>query len=71
MISSFLLLGEGVSFAGGIGIFLIFFGTYFLAIEKTHTHIFAPIQALWKNPGSKIYLIAVFFYGFTVTFDRM
>lgn len=71
MISSFLLLGEGVTWAGGVGIFLIFFGTYFLAIEKTHTHILAPIQALWKNPWSKIYLIAVFFYGFTVTFDRM
>lgn len=71
MISSFLLLGEGVTWAWGIGIFLIFFGTYFLAIEKTHTHVFAPLQSLWRNPWSRIYLLAIFFYGYTVTFDRM
>ncbi len=69
--SSLLLLGEGVSLAGGIGIFLIFFGTYLLALEKTHTNPLAPIRALLENPGSRIYLLSVFFYGFTVTFDRM
>lgn len=69
--SSVILLGEWVSWGGGIGIFLIFFGTYFLTIEKTHTHILAPILAIWKNPGSRIYLLSVLFYGFTVTFDRM
>ncbi len=69
--SSLLLLGEGVTLGGWLGIFLIFLGTYFLALEKTHTHIFAPIRALWTNAGSKMYLISVLMYGFTVTFDRM
>lgn len=69
--SSLLLLGEWVSIGGWLGIFLIFAGTYFLALEKTHTHVLAPIQALWTNVGSKMYLVSVLMYGFTVTFDRM
>lgn len=69
--SSLLLLGEWVSIGWGIGIFLIFAWTYLLALEKTHTHILAPILALWENTGSRMYLISVFMYGFTVTFDRM
>ena len=31
----------------------------------------APIRALFRDPGSRMFLIALCFYGFTVTFDRM
>ena len=69
--SSMFFLGEWVSIGGGIGITLIVLGTYLLALEKTHTHVFAPIKALFLNPGSRFYLITIILYGFTVTFDRM
>ena len=71
IVTSFLLLGETISTGWAIGILLIFLGTYFLALEKTHTKILSPLLALWSNPGSRMFLIATTFYGFTVTFDRM
>lgn len=69
--SSMLLLGEFVNLWGFLGIMLTIGGTYFLAVEKWHTRFIEPIRALFTNPGSRMFLIAVCFYGFTVTFDRM
>ncbi len=69
--SSMLLLGETVNLWGFLGIMLTIGGTYFLAVEKWHTTFIEPIRALITNPGSRMFLIAVCFYGFTVTFDRM
>lgn len=42
-----------------------------LAIEKSHVHPLEPIRALYRDPGVRMFLIAIVFYGFTVTFDRM
>lgn len=69
--SSIILLGEYVNIWGFLGIVLTIGGTYFLAVEKWHTTFIEPIRALVTNPGSRMFLIAVCFYGFTVTFDRM
>lgn len=66
-----ILLGEYVNIWGFLGIFLTIGGTYFLAVEKGHTTFIEPLRALITNPGSRMFLIAVCFYGFTVTFDRM
>lgn len=71
VLTSILLLWEKVSFFWWIWLFLIVAWTYILAIEKTHTNILSPIKALWKNKWSRIYLICIMFYWFTVTLDRM
>lgn len=42
-----------------------------LAVEKSHVHPLEPIRALYRDPGARMFLIAIVFYGFTVTFDRM
>jgi uncharacterized membrane protein len=46
-------------------------GTYYLAVEKSHIHFLDPIRSLTRDPGARMFLIAIMFYGFTVTFDRM
>lgn len=71
VLTSFLLLWESVSFLWWCWIFLVIIWTYLLAIEKTHTNIFSPVKALWTNKWSRMYLICIFFYWFTVTLDRM
>ncbi len=40
-------------------------------MEKGHTTFIEPIRALYRDPGARMFLIAIVFYGFTVTFDRM
>ncbi len=69
--SSIILLGEYVNFWGFLGIIFTIGGTYFLAVEKGHTTIIEPVRVLFINPGARMFLIALCFYGFTVTFDRM
>lgn len=71
ILTSFLLLWEKVSIIWWIWLFLIVAWTYLLAVEKGHKNIFDPIKALWINPWSKMYLICIIFYWFTVTIDRI
>lgn len=69
--TSFLLLWEIPSKIWVVWLLLIVLGTYLLTIEKSHTHFLDPIKALLKNKWSRLYLICIMFYWFTVTFDRM
>ena len=69
--SSILLLDEWVNIYGFLGILLTLAGTYYLAVEKSHIRFSDPIRALYRDPGARMFLIALCFYGFTVTFDRM
>ena len=69
--SSIFFLGEGINIWGALGIGLTLIGTYSLAVEKSHMTFLSPIRALFRDPGSRMFLIALCFYGFTVTFDRM
>ncbi len=71
VLSSILLLGEWVNIYGFLGILLTLTGTYYLAVEKSHIRFSDPIRALYADPGARMFLIALCFYWFTVTFDRM
>lgn len=71
VVTSILLLWENVSLLWWLGLTLIISWIYLLAVEKTHTNVLSPIKALWTNKWSKMFLIAVMFYWFTVTIDRM
>lgn len=71
MASSILLLGEYPSLVGGLGVLLVFLGTYVIALEKGNIRPLAPLKALWANPAARPFLVSIACYGFTVTIDRI
>jgi uncharacterized membrane protein len=65
IVMSYLILGEKVSFTGGMGIFLMAVGSYTLNIHKIRQTVFEPVKAIFKEKGS-IFMVAVAFI-FSIT----
>jgi bacterial/archaeal transporter family protein len=67
--TAFLIFGQIPSIWGFIGIIFIFIGTYTLGFKK-NIWFFGPIRHLFTEKSSQIYLMAVFFYGFSIPIDK-
>lgn len=65
-----LILGETVTTMGIAGIILIVAGSYFLNLSHIRTGILAPFTAIFKEPGSRLMLLASFIYSLTSTIGK-
>jgi drug/metabolite transporter (DMT)-like permease len=67
---AFIFLGERLSLAGGLGIFLVVSGTYVIQMKKISMKgIFEPLRNL-KAPGVLLALAAGFFYSIGAVLDK-
>lgn len=71
LILSIFLLDEIPSLLGIIWIILILIWTYFLNITKYNTGILEPILRIFKNKGSRFFLVTIFCYSITVVLDKI
>ncbi|HLA00140.1 MAG TPA: DMT family transporter [Thermodesulfovibrionales bacterium] len=68
---SYILLGERVSFAGGIGILFIAAGSYTLHISKIREGIFEPLRAITRERGSVLMIGVALIYSLTSTLGKV
>ncbi len=68
---SYLIIGEKVSFRGGIGIILITVGSYTLNLHEMRKGIFEPFRAITKEKGSILMISVAFIYSVTSTLGKM
>ncbi len=68
---SFLIAGEAVSFAGGLGIALIGIGGYALNLSSLRTGILEPLRAILRERGSVYMLIVALLYSVTSALGKV
>jgi uncharacterized membrane protein len=68
---SYVILGERVSFAGGIGILFIAAGSYTLHISKIREGIFEPLRAITRERGSVLMIGVALIYSLTSTLGKV
>jgi drug/metabolite transporter (DMT)-like permease len=68
---SYLLLGEAVSLAGGIGILLIASGSYVLNLEEMKKGVFEPFKAIFREKGSLLMIAVALLYSITSSMGKM
>jgi len=68
---SYVMLGEKVSFKGGVGIMLIAAGSYVLNIHEMRNGIFKPLRAITKERGSVLMIIVALIYSITSSLGKM
>lgn len=66
-----LILGEKLSPAGILGIFLIVAGSYFLHLGEIRKGILAPFRATFREKGSWLMLLVAFIYSITSVFLKV
>jgi len=65
IVSSWILLGEKVSFIGALGIFAVTAGAYLLHLDRTREGWLAPVLSLFRERGSRFMIFAAFLYSIT------
>ena len=70
MVIPYVILGESVSFLGGVGILMIAIGSYTLNMKEIRKGFFEPIRAISREKGSVLMIITAILYGFTNTFGK-
>lgn len=71
ILNAYLILGERVSTAGAVGIFLIAFGGYFLNIQELKKGLLQPFKAITKEKGSLLMIAVAFLYSITSSLGKM
>jgi drug/metabolite transporter (DMT)-like permease len=66
-----LILGEAITTAGLLGIALIILGSYCLNLSRAGDGLWAPFQAIFREPGSRLMLLVAFLYAFTSTLGKL
>jgi drug/metabolite transporter (DMT)-like permease len=66
-----IFLGERVSVIGLTGIFLIVIGSYCLNLSHIKGGLFAPIKAIFKEPGSRLMLLVSCIYSITAVISKV
>ncbi len=64
IVTGYLFLGEMPSFQGMAGILVICAGGYTLNIDPRRWTLWAPLAAVWREPGSRQMLGVAFIYSF-------
>ncbi|HYA13211.1 MAG TPA: DMT family transporter [Syntrophales bacterium] len=70
IIIPYVMLGESVSFWGGIGILMIALGSYTLNLKEISKGFLEPIKAIGKEIGSVFMIIVAIIYSLTNTFGK-
>lgn len=71
IIIPYIILGEKVSFPGGIGVLLIAAGGYTLNIGEFKKGLLEPFAAIRKEKGSLFMIAVALIYAFTSSFGKM
>lgn len=71
IIVPYILFEEKVSFAGGIGVFLIACGSYALNLKEFKKGIFEPFISIKNEKGSVFMIIVALIYSFTSSLGKM
>jgi drug/metabolite transporter (DMT)-like permease len=67
---SFLIVGEKVSFQGGIGILVLAAGTYILHLHEMKNDIWGPFKAITKEKGSVFMILVALIYSITSSLGK-
>ena len=70
ILTAWLFLGESVSLQGAGGIVLVSLGAYLLQANLVRESVFAPIKAVFTNPGPRAMLAAALIYSITSTLGK-
>ena len=65
------IVGERPGLWDGIGTIAIVVGAYLLNVRKSDRNWLAPLQNLWRQPGSRWMLAVAFLWSLTSSFDKM
>jgi drug/metabolite transporter (DMT)-like permease len=68
---SYIILGEKVSFQGGIGILFLATGSYTLYLPKIKGGIFEPFRAITKEKGSLLMITVAIIFSITSSLGKM
>jgi uncharacterized membrane protein len=68
---SYLILGEVVSFKGGIGILLMAIGSYTLNLHKIRKTILEPIKVIFREKGCVLMISVSFIFSITSSLGKM
>jgi len=71
LITSYIMLGERVSFTGMLGVVMVFVGSYLLNISKTRAGFFEPIKGIFKERGSRYMLVVALIWSITANLDKI
>jgi len=71
ILSSYLILGERVSFQGSIGIIFITAGGYTLNLHELRRGIFEPFKAITREKGSILMIGVALIYSITSSLGKM
>jgi drug/metabolite transporter (DMT)-like permease len=71
IVISYIILGEKVSLAGGLGIFLIASGSYILNIHKARERLLEPFKAIIAERGTAMMITVAFIYSITSSLGKM
>lgn len=71
IIVSYLILGEKVTFSGGIGIFLLATGSYMLNLHTAWKSLLEPFRAVFREHGSMLMIAVAFIFSFTASLGKM
>jgi drug/metabolite transporter (DMT)-like permease len=71
LVTSPWILRESASLADVIGICLIVAGSYVLNLKARSAGYFAPVRALFREPGTRFMFLVALLWSFTSTFDKI
>lgn len=71
LLTGWVLLGEKISQTGFYGIVLIIAGSYSLNFSQIGSGFWAPFKSIFKEPGSRLMLLAASIYAFTSTLGKL
>jgi drug/metabolite transporter (DMT)-like permease len=71
ILTGWIVLGEKLNLMGIIGIILIVTGSYCLNISRIKGGLFAPVNAIFKEPGSRLMLLVSFIYSITSVIGKV
>jgi drug/metabolite transporter (DMT)-like permease len=69
--TSSIMLGEGVSVYGGIGILLMAIGSYSLNIHMISKNVLEPIKAILREKGCVMMIIVAFIFSITASLGKV
>ena len=70
ILTGFYILGETITFWGGIGTGLIFVGGYLLHFKKNQESILDPFSAFTREKGSWLMLLVAFIFAFAAVLGK-
>ncbi|MBM4329221.1 MAG: EamA family transporter, partial [Deltaproteobacteria bacterium] len=70
ILTAALIVGEGISLVGGVGILMVTAGAYLLNGDLINLNFSAPIRAIFSNLGSRKMLVVAFLWSITSSLGK-